>query len=151
MVNNKKNFVRNPKGLNQWNLRSVNEIQKIINSKPEYWTKKDFRGEGKNNKKKILTRKETERTNLIFGYSGNKNPLVEVYKYSTSDSILRFEKGIITEENFRNNAKSKKKRDEMLIHLKKKHYKERHLKLTENQLIKKRKRDKEYRESLKSN
>ena len=151
MVNNKKNFIRNPKGLNQWNLRSVNEIQKIINSKPEYWTKKDFRGEGKNNKKKILTRKETERTNLIFGYSGNKNPLVEVYKYSTSDSILRFEKGIITEENFRNNAKSKKKRDEMLIHLKKKHYKERHLKLTENQLIKKRKRDKEYRESLKSN
>ena len=151
MVNNKKNFIRNPKGLNQWNLRSVNEIQKIINSKPEYWTKKDFRGEGKNNKKKILTRKETERTNLIFGYSGNKNPLVEVYKYSTSDSILRFEKGIITEENFRNNAKSKKKRDEMPIHLKKKHYKERHLKLTENQLIKKRKRDKEYRESLKSN
>ena len=151
MVNNKKNFIRNPKGLNQWNLRSVNEIQKIINSKPEYWTKKDFRGEGKNNKKKILTRKETERTNLIFGYSGNKNPLVEVYKYSTSDSILRFEKGIITEENFRNNAKSKKKRDEMPIHLKKKNYKERHLKLTENQLIKKRKRDKEYRESLKSN
>ena len=129
----------------------MNEIQKIINSKPEYWTKKDFRGEGKNNKKKILTRKETERTNLIFGYSGNKNPLVEVYKYSTSDSILRFETGIITEENFRNNAKSKKKRDEMPIHLKKKHYKERHLKLTENQLIKKRKRDKEYRESLKSN
>ena len=39
----------------------------------------------------------------------------------------------------------------MPIHLKKKHYKERHLKLTENQLIKKRKRDKEYRESLKSN
>ena len=52
MENNKKKFNRNPKGLNQWNLRSLNEIQKIINSRPEYWTKKDFRGEGKNNKKK---------------------------------------------------------------------------------------------------
>ena len=94
---------------NQYVRRSDEELQKIIDSKPKNWTKKDFRGEGKNNKKKILTRKETERTNLIFGYSGNKNPLVEVYKYSTSDSILRFEKGIITEQNFRNNAKSKKK------------------------------------------
>ena len=151
MVNNKKNFIRNPKGLNQWNLRSVNEIQKIINSKPEYWTKKDFRGEGKNNKKKILTRKETERTNLIFGYSGNKNPLVEVYKYSTSDSILRFEKGIITEENFRNNSKSKKKRNATPIYLKKKQYKERHANLTEAQLMEKRRRDKEYRFRVKNN
>ena len=29
MENNKKKFIRNPKGLNQWNLRSLKEIQKI--------------------------------------------------------------------------------------------------------------------------
>ena len=44
-----KNFNRNPKGSNQWITRSDEEIQKIINQNPT-WTKKDFRGEGKNNK-----------------------------------------------------------------------------------------------------
>ena len=38
----------------------------IINNKPKNWTKKDFRGEGQNNNKKILTRSETERDGLIF-------------------------------------------------------------------------------------
>ena len=61
----KKNFNRNPEGHNQWILRSNAEIQKIIDKHPT-WTKKDFRGEGKKNKVKILTRKETEREGLIF-------------------------------------------------------------------------------------
>ena len=135
---------------NQWIIRSNDEIQKIINKFPLY-TKKDFRGEGKNNKRKILTRKETERSGLIFGHKGNKLSLQEVYKYSTSESILRFEKGIITEENFRNNSKSKKKRDTMPIYLKKKQYRERHANLTEAQLIEKRRRDKEYRDRVKNN
>ena len=45
------NFNRNPKGTNQWILRTDKELQNIINSKPRNWTKKDFRGEGKLNKK----------------------------------------------------------------------------------------------------
>ena len=135
---------------NQWIIRSNDEIQKIINKFPLY-TKKDYRGEGKNNKRKILTRKETERPGLIFGHKGNKLSLQEVYNYSTSESILRFEKGIITEENFRNNSKSKKKRDTMPIYLKKKQYRERHANLTEAQLIEKRRRDKEYRDRVKNN
>ena len=61
----KKNFNRNPEGHNQWTLRSNEEIQRIIDKNPT-WTKKDFRGEGKKNKIKILTRKETDRKGLIF-------------------------------------------------------------------------------------
>ena len=147
----KKNFNRNPKGSNQWQLRSNDEIQKIINSYPSNWTKKDFRGEGKNNSKKILTKTETERPNLTFGYYGNKIPLKDVYKYSTSESIAKFEKGIISEENFRNNAKSKKKRNAMPFYLRKKQNRERHENLTEFQLKNKRRRDKEYREKLTNN
>ena len=60
-----KNYNRNPEGQNQWILRSDEEIQKIIDEYPT-WTKKDFRGEGKKNKIRILTRKETERKGLIF-------------------------------------------------------------------------------------
>ena len=63
-------FNRNPEGTNQHVLRSDAELQKIIDSKPKNWTKKDFRGEGKNNQKKILTRKETERPGLVFGATG---------------------------------------------------------------------------------
>ena len=47
----KKNYNRNPKGSNQWVLRSNQEIQSIIDKHPS-WTKKDFRGEGKQNPKK---------------------------------------------------------------------------------------------------
>ena len=147
----KKNFNRNPEGFNQWELRTDEEIQIIINQYPKTWTKKDFRGEGKNNLKKILTRKDTERLNLTFGYYGNKIPLKDVYKYSTSESIAKFEKGIISEENFRNNAKSKKKRNAMPFYLRKKQNRERHENLTEFQLKNKRRRDKEYRERLTNN
>ena len=116
MENNKKKFIRNPKGLNQWNLRSLNEIQKIINSRPEYWTKKDFRGEGKNNKKKILTRKETERSGLKFGHYGKRKVAInEIYKHSTEESIKEFENKQIDEDTFRNRARTKKQRDLNII------------------------------------
>ena len=67
-----KNFNRNPNGSNQWILRSDEELQKIIDSKPKNWTKKDFRGEGKKNKTRILTRSETERPGLCFKNLGNQ-------------------------------------------------------------------------------
>ena len=50
----KKNYNRNPKGTNQWELRTKDEIQKIIDSYPQEWTKKDFIGEGSKNKKKNI-------------------------------------------------------------------------------------------------
>ena len=50
-------FNRNPLGSNQYILRTDEEIQAIIDSYPDNWTKKDFRGEGKLNKIKNLTRK----------------------------------------------------------------------------------------------
>ena len=62
----------NPLQKNQHVMRSTEELQKIIDSKPQKWKKKDFRGEGKNNSLKILTRKETEREGLVFGIEGNK-------------------------------------------------------------------------------
>ena len=147
----KKNFNRNPEGFNQWELRTNAEIQKIINSYPVKWTKRDFRGEGKYNSQKILTRKETERPNLKFGHTGNSKHLEEVYKHSTSKSIYEFKKGLIEENTLRKRAKSKRERDLMPINKKKKHYKERHANLTEKQLKVKRKRDEKYRERLKNN
>ena len=70
MTKKSNDFNRNPNGSNQWETRSNEEIQIIINKHPKNWTKKDFRGEGKNNQKKILTRKETERAELEFGNKG---------------------------------------------------------------------------------
>ena len=65
-------FNRNPGGTNQHVLRSDVELQKIIDSKPKNWTKKDFRGEGKLNSEKLLTRKETDRPGLIFYQKGKR-------------------------------------------------------------------------------
>ena len=144
----KKNFNRNPNGINQWEIRTNAEIQKIINSYPVKWTKRDFRGEGKNNSQKILTRKETERPNLKFGYTGNKKHLEEVYKHSTSESIYDFKKGLIEENILRIRAKSKRQRDLTPIYKKKEHYKERHKNLTEKQLQAKKQRDREYTERV---
>ena len=147
----KKNLNRNPSGINQWELRTNAEIQKIINSYPIKWTKRDFRGEGKYNSQKILTRKETERPNLKFGHTGNSKHLEEVYKHSTSESIYEFNKGLIKEDILRIRAKSKRQRDLMPIMKKQKHYKDRHENLTEKQLQAKRQRDTEYRERLNKN
>ena len=124
----KKDFNRNPAGNNQWQLRSNEEIQKIINKYPDHWTKKDFRGEGKNNSKKILSKTETEREGLIFKYSGKaKQTLKEVYKYSTQESIDQFENNLISEEIFRDRARVKKQRDLMPVKEKKIKNRERYL------------------------
>ena len=145
-----KDFNRNPNGSNQWETRSKETIQEIINSHPSNWTKKDFRGEGVNNKKKILTRKETERSGLVFGHSGKtKQSLKEVYKFSTYESINEFEKRLIDEDTFRNRARTKKQRDLTPNSIKQAQYRERHAKLTESELSQKRLRDKTYKESLK--
>ena len=147
----KKNFNRNPKGYNQWTLRTDEEIQKIINKYPKFWTKKDFRGEGKNNSKKILAKTETQRPGLKFGQAGRgKQPLEEVYKYSTPESIVEFEKKLISEETFRDRARVKKQRDLMSSSKKKQKDKERHASLTDKQLEGKRRSNKEYRERIKS-
>jgi len=143
-----KNYNRNPDGYNQWELRTNAEIQKIINSYPIKWTKRDFRGEGKYNSQKILTRKETERPNLKFGHTGNSKHLEEVYKHSTSESIYEFNKGLIKEDILRIRAKSKRQRDLMPLYKKKQMYKDRHENLTSEQMVDKRKRDNEYRERL---
>ena len=56
---------------NQWVMRTDAEIQKILdNPKYEGWTKKDFRGETKKNKIKILAKTETERPGLKFPHEG---------------------------------------------------------------------------------
>ena len=114
MKNN--NYNRNPKGHNQWILRSEEEIQKIINSKPSFWTKKTFRN------KKILTRKETERQGLIFGHHGNKLPLSKIFKHSTDQSIDDFKTKNISDKTLRKRYKSKRYRDLMPLNKKKKHF-----------------------------
>ena len=63
---------KNPLRKNQFVMRTTEEIQEIIDSYPDNWTKKDFRGEGKLNKTKILTRKETERPGLKFKFEGKR-------------------------------------------------------------------------------
>ena len=147
----KKNFNRNPEGFNQWTVRTDEEIQKIINKYPEFWTKKDFRGEGINNSKKIITKTETQRPGLKFGQAGrDKQSLQEVYKYSTPESVVEFEKKLISEETFRDRARVKKQRDLMPPNKKKKQDKERHVNLTDKQWEAKRRRTKEYREKIKS-
>jgi len=81
-----KDFNRNPSGKNQYttNMRTDSEIQKIIDSKPKNWTKKDFRGEGKLNQEKILTRKETDRPGLKFYFSGKRT-----FKDSRGDQNIK--------------------------------------------------------------
>ena len=142
----KKNYNRNPRGYNQWTLRTDEEIQKIINQYPNFWTKKDFRGEGKNNSKKILAKTETQRPGLKFGKTGKSNQsLKKVYKHSTPESIDEFEKKLISEETFRDRARVKKQRDLMPINKKKQKDKERYANLTNKQLEAKRLSNREYR------
>ena len=147
----KKNYNRNPEGFNQWTLRTDEEIQKIINKYPKFWTKKDFRGEGINNSKKILSKTETQRPGLKFGHSGRqRQSLKEVYKYSTPKSIFEFEKKIISEDIFRDRARVKKQRDLMPQNKKKQKNRNRYVNLSDKQLENKRQQNREYRERLKS-
>ena len=144
-------FNRNPKGNNQWVLRSDDVIQKIINKYPT-WTKKDFTGEGKLNpdkKNALLTKTECEREKLVFGHVGKRRkPLKEIYKLSTKANILKFENEEIDEDTFRKNVLSKSYRDKMSQSAKKKKEKLRYQNLTEEQLEEKRKRNRNYIKNL---
>jgi len=113
MIN--KDYNRNPKGTNQWKLRTDKELQDIINSKPQNWTKKDFRGEGKLNKKKLMTRKETDRKTLKFYQKGRvyKRNLKDHFNNSTEESIKEFQKGEIDFETLKNRSSTIKWRNKM--------------------------------------
>ena len=144
-------FNRNPKGNNQWVLRSDDVIQKIIDKYPT-WTKTDFIGRGKLNpdeKNALLTRTEVDRENLVFGQMGKRRrPLKEIYKLSTKENISKFENQEINEDTFRKNALAKSYRDKMSQSEKKKINKQRHSELTEEQLEEKRERNKDYIKNL---
>ena len=112
---NNKDYNRNPKGTNQWKLRTDKELQDIINSKPRNWTKKDFRGEGKLNKKKLMTRKETDRKTLKFYQTGRAyvRNLKDHFNNSTEESIKEFQKGEIDFETLKNRSSTIKWRNKM--------------------------------------
>ena len=156
----KKKYNRNPKGSNQWEMRTNEEIQKIINSYPSDWSKKDFRGEGTKNSKKILTRHETQREGLIFGVIGRHK------KYENGKLQCSICKEFKVEDDFPidNNVVSNKRRSNCKSCEVKRYqnytsglskirlrqmYQHRYRNLTEKQLELKRKRDIEYREKLK--
>ena len=141
-----KNFNRNPKGHNQWELRTSEEIQKIIDKHPT-WTKKDFRGEGKlnqNRKNALLTRKETERPFLKFYQTGKRSNMKRIFNHSTSNSISEFKSGKIDLYTFRNRASTKQIRDNMSESEKNTYDKKIYANLTIQQLVDKRKRQKKY-------
>jgi hypothetical protein len=110
-----KDYNRNPKGTNQWKLRTDKELQDIINSKPRNWTKKDFRGEGKLNKKKLMTRKETDRKTLKFYQTGRTyvRNLKDHFNNSTEESIEEFKKSEIDFETLKNRSSTIKWRNKM--------------------------------------
>ena len=110
-----KDYNRNPKGTNQWKLRTDKELQNIINSKPRNWTKKDFRGEGKLNKKKLMTRHETDRKTLKFYQKGRvyKRNLKDHFNNSTEESIKEFKKNEINFETLKNRSSTIKWRNKM--------------------------------------
>ena len=147
----KKNFNRNPKGTNQWVLRTDEELQKIIDSKPRNWTKKDFRGETKLNKIKYLTRKETDRPGLKFYHSGKRINMNNIVKHSTKESIDQFKKGEIDIDTFKNRASTKKIRDQMTLKEKEEYDKKIYANLTDEQLEAKRKRQKKWYYQQKDN
>lgn len=148
---NKKDFNRNPKGTNQWVLRTNEELQKIIDSKPRNWTKKDFRGETKLNKIKYLTRKETDRPGLKFYHSGKRINMNNIVKHSTKESIDQFKKGEIDIDTLKNRASTKKIRDQMTLKEKEEYDKKIYANLTDEQLEAKRKRQKKWYYQQKDN
>ena len=143
---NKKDYNRNPKGNNQWILRSDKELQDIIDSKPHNWTKKDFIGEGKLNKKKLLTRKETERKTLKFYQTGRlyKRNLKDHFNYSTQETIEEYKKNEIDFETLKNRSSTIKWRSSMTAIEKKNYDKKVYQNLTEKELEKKRERQKKW-------
>ena len=137
-------FNRNPEGTNQHVLRSDAELQTIIDSKPKNWTKKDFRGEGKLNSKKLLTRKETDRPGLIFYQSGKRINMKNILNYSTEESIKEFKKGEIDLETLKNRSSTIKWRSNMTDEERELYDKKIYANLTEKQLEDKRERQKNY-------
>ena len=147
------NFNRNPKGTNQWVLRSNEEIQKIIDKHPT-WTKKDFRGEGKlnpNKKNALLTRKETDRPGLKFYQVGKRINLEKIFKHSTQKSIEEFKSKKINLETLRNRASTKQIRDNMSEEEKIAYDKKIYANLTKKQLEEKKLRQREYYKRLNKN
>lgn len=144
------NFNRNPKGSNQWKLRSNEEIQKIID-KHRTWTKKDFRGEGKLNPNKnnaLLTRKETDRPGLKFYQVGKRINLEKIFKHSTQQSIQEFKSKKIDLETLRNRASTKQIRDKMSKEEKSAYDKKIYANLTNEQIEEKKLRQKKYYNNL---
>ena len=145
---NNKDYNRNPKGTNQWKLRTDKELQDIINSKPRNWTKKDFRGEGKLNKKKFMTRKETDRKTLKFYQTGRKyvRNLKDHFNNSTEESIKEFQKGEIDFETLKNRSSTIKWRNKMSENKRKIYDKEIYAKIKKDneKLEEKRKRQKKW-------
>ena len=147
----KVNFNRNPGGTNQHNLRSDTELQKIIDSNPKNWTKKDFRGEGKLNNKKFLTRKETDRPGLIFYQTGKRINMKNILNNSTSESVNQYEKGEINFTILKNRSSTIKWRNSMSVRERKIYDKKIYQNLTEQQLEDKRERNRKYLNNLKKN
>ena len=145
---NNKDYNRNPKGANQWKLRTDKELQDIINSKPRNWTKKDFRGEGKLNKKKLMTRKETDRKTLKFYQTGRTyvRNLKDHFNNSTEESIKEFQKGEIDFETFKNRSSTIKWRNKMSENERKIYDKKIYAEIKENdeKIAEKRKRQKKW-------
>ncbi len=157
----KKNYNRNPKGNNQWEMRTNEEIQKIINFYPSDWSKKDFRGEGTKNSKKILTKNETQREGLIFGVIGrhkkfkNEKLQCSICKEFKSKDEFPIDNNVVSNKRRSNCKNCEANRYQNYINnlsqtKLKQMYKERHKNLTEKQLVSKRRRDQEYRERLKN-
>ena len=145
---NNKDYNRNPKGTNQWKLRTDKELQDIINSKPRNWTKKDFRGEGKLNKKKLMTRKESDRKTIKFYQTGRTyvRNLKDHFNNSTEESIKEFQKGEIDFETFKNRSSTIKWRNKMSENKRKIYDKKIYAKIKKNdeKLEEKRKRQKKW-------
>ena len=137
-------YNRNPEGSNQHVLRSDAELQKIIDSKPKNWTKKDFRGEGKLNSKKLLTRKETDRPGLSFYQKGKRINMKNILNYSSEESIQDFKKGKIDLSILKNRSSTIKWRAKMSDKERKLYDQKIYANLTEQQLENKRQRQKQY-------
>jgi hypothetical protein len=142
-------FNRNPEGTNQHILRSDEELQRIINSKPKNWTKKDFRGEGKLNSQKLLTRKETDRPGLIFYQKGKRINMKNIIDHSTEESIQEFKKGEIDLSTLKNRSSTIKWRSNMSDKERELYDKKVYANLTEKQLEDKRERQKIYYNKIK--
>ena len=143
-------YNRNPEGSNQHVLRSDAELQKIIDSKPKNWTKKDFRGEGKLNSKKLLTRKETDRPGLIFYQKGKRINMKNILNHSSEESIQEFKKGKIDLSILKNRSSTIKWRAKMSDKERKLYDQKIYANLTEQQLENKRQRQKQYYNRIKN-